>query len=308
MQIPVMDKVEAIHKAVKGWGTNEAVLIASLAKCDPVQINAIRTQYDQRFQEELLKRLKSETSGKFEEVLLAVASGPLLNDVNALKAAMKGMGTDEAVLNHILVGRSNADMNAIKTTYQKVHGRSLDQDLKSDLSAATETLFLMLTAARRNEDSVPVVPQQIDQDVRDLNDAFGNMLTKNSEKACQILTSRNDAQIRAIAQQYEAQYRQPFSKVLEKTFSGHMEKALLLLLARAQDKAMSDADQMESAMAGMGTKNTLLIQAVVSAHWNRQHMQNVCQAYKKKYGRSLVDRISGETSGDYKKMLVAMVS
>jgi len=303
-----MDKVEAIHKAVKGWGTNEAVLIASLAKCDPVQINAIRTQYDQLFKGSLIKRLESETSGKLKELLVAVVSGPLMNDVNALKDAMKGVGTNEALLNHILIGRSNADMNAIKTAYQKVHGRTLDQDLRSDLSAATETMFLMITAARRNEDSVPVIPQQIDQDVRDLKDAFGNMLTKNSEKACQILTSRNDAQICAIAQHYEAQYRQPFAKVIEKTFTGHMEKALLLMLARAQDKALSDADQMEYAMAGLGTKDTLLIQAVVRAHWDRQHVQRVCQAFQKKYRKSLVDRISGETSGDYKKMLVAMVS
>lgn len=301
-------QVEALYKAMKGFGTNEAVLIATLSKVDPIQANAIREQYNARYHEDLIKRLKSETSGYFEEALVAIAQGPLITDCWTLKDAMKGMGTKESMLNDVLMGRSNADINAIKAEYQKIHHTSLEADLRSDLSAATETMFLMVAAARRNEDSVPVIPQQIDQDVRELQDAFGNFVTKNSEKACQILTSRNDAQLRAIAQAYEAQYRQPFAKVLEKTFSGHMEKALLLLLARAQNRALSDAIQMEEAMAGPGTKDKLLVQRVVRAHWDRQHMQRVRQEYQTKFRKDLVKRIDGETSRDYKKLMIALVS
>jgi annexin A7/11 len=306
--INVTSQIEALYKAMKGFGTNEGVLITTLSSLDPIQVNAVREQYSARYHKDLIKHLESETSGDFEAALVAIARGPLIGDCWALKNATKGLGTKEQILDDVLVGRSNADMNAIKTEYQKIHHTPLEADLKSDLSAATETMFLMITAAKRNEDSVPVIPQQIDQDVRELQDSFGNMVTKNAEKACQILTSRNDAQIRAIAQKYEEQYRQSFSKTIEKTFSGHMEKTLLLLVARAQNRAKSDAIQLEQAMAGPGTKDTLLIQRVVRAHWDRQHMQRVRHEYQILYRKDLIKRIDGETSGYYKKLLIACVS
>ncbi|KAF2279578.1 Annexin [Westerdykella ornata] len=305
--INVTAQVEGLYKAMKGFGTNEKQLIAILPKLDPIQVNAVRAQYNQRYHEDLIKRLESETSGNFEDALVQIARGPLLSDVWNLRAAMKGMGTKESVLNDVLIGRSNADINAIKREYQQVHGRSLEGDLRSDLSAATEQMFIMIVSAQRSEEVDPVNPQQVERDVAELQGAFGNFMTKNSVKACQILTSRSDAQIRAIAQRYEQQYGQPFVKTLKRTFDGHMEQALLLLVARAQNRALSDAEQLEDAMAGLGTNDTLLIQRVVRAHWDKQHMQRVRSEYQRRYGKDLVKRIKGETRGDYEKTLVACV-
>lgn len=303
----VNSEVEALYKAMKGFGTNESVLIKVLSKQDPIRMNTIREQYQARYHKDLVKHLEDETGGKFEEALVAIARGPLIGDCFALKKAMKGLGTKETMLNDVLIGRSNADIHAIKTEYQRIHHTSLEADLRGDLSAATEKMFIMIVAGTRNEDSAPFNQQQIDQDVKDLQQAFGNFLTKDPVQASQILTSRNDAQLRAIAQAYEQRFHEPFARVLKKSFTGHMEEALLLLLARAQNRAASDAEQLEAAMAGMGTKDTLLIQRVVRAHWNSQHMQQVRVEYQRKYRTDLVKRIKGETSGDYEKLLVACV-
>jgi annexin A7/11 len=305
--VNVTADVQALYKAMKGFGTDEAKLNRVLAKATPDQVNAMREEYSKTYREDLIKRLQSETSGNYEDLLVAIARGPLLGDVWALKGAMKGMGTKEAVLNDVLVGRTNADINAIKTEYQKVHRTSLDADLKSDLSAATEKMFLMITAARRNENNVPTIPQQIEQDVTDLQKAFGNFVTKDPVLASQILTSRNDDQLRAIAYTYEQRFREPLSRAIQKSFTGHMEEALLLLLARAQNRALSDATQLEDSMAGIGTKDKLLIQRVVRAHWDPMHMQRVRTEYQNKYKTDLVRRIKGETSGHYEKLLVACV-
>lgn len=304
----VQPQVEALYKAMKGFGTNEGVLIDVLSKQDPYQMNSIREQYQARYHKDLIKHLESETSGKFEEILVFIALGPLLGDCYALKKATKGLGTKESVLNDVLIGRSNADIQAIRSEYPRMHGTSLEQDLKSDLSADTERMFLMIIAAQRAEDSVPVIPQQIESDVRELQRHFGNVLTKNGLAACEILTKRNDAQIRAIADAYHRNFHEPLDKAIKKTFSGHMEDALLLLVARAQNRALSDAEQIEASMAGMGTKDALLIQRVVRAHWNRQHMQQVCAEYRRLKGKDLVRRIDGECSGDYKKLLIACVN
>ncbi|KAL1602291.1 hypothetical protein SLS59_004981 [Nothophoma quercina] len=302
-----MGDVEAIRKAMKGFGTDEKLLIATLSKKDPIQINTIRTQYDQRLMRNMVKDLEKETSSYFKEGLVEISQGPLISDVWNLFNAMKGMGTKEAILDDILINRSNADINAIKQEYQRIHKKSLEQDLRGDLSAATEQMYMMIAAARRAEDSAPVIPQEIEQAVTDLQTGIGNMVSKNAAQVCQILTSKNDAQLRAIAQSYQQRFHKDLTGVLKSAFSGHMEDALVLLLARAQNRPLAEAVRLEESMAGLGTKDVLLVQRVVRCHWDRNFMNAVSNEYKKKYGKDLVKRIEGETRGDYERLMVACV-
>jgi annexin A7/11 len=147
-----MRDVEAIRKAMKGFGTDEKALTVVLAKKDPLQMETIRTQYDQRLLRNLITDLEKETGGDFKMLLVELVRGPLVADCYNLMEAMKGMGTKEVILDDILVGRSNADINAIKQKYQELFKRSLDADLKGDLSAATEVRLSLQNLREDNTD------------------------------------------------------------------------------------------------------------------------------------------------------------
>ncbi|CAG8950709.1 hypothetical protein HYFRA_00002919 [Hymenoscyphus fraxineus] len=307
IQYDGVQDAEALRKAMKGFGTDEKMLIRVLSQKDPLQINVIRQTFNYRFSRDLIKDIKSETSGWFEEGLCALARGPLLQDVHLLREAMNGLGTKEKVLNDVLLGRSNADMRAIKETYQKTYRRNLDSDVKGDLSMKTERHFLMVLAANRNEESTPVIPQQIDADVQELYKATEGKMGTDELMVCNILTNRSDAQIGAIAHTYQQKFRRDLASVIKSEFSGHMEMALLHQLRTGTDKAMRDAILLEETMAGMGTKDALLTNRVIRMHWDRNHMQNVKGAYQHKFRRTLKSRIMGETSGDYERLLVACI-
>lgn len=292
---------------MKGFGTDEKALTGVLANKDPLQINTIRTQYDQRLMRNLVQDLIKETSGYFERGLVEITRGPLASDCHNLMEAMKGVGTKEVVLDDVLVGRSNADINAIKTEYQRLFKRSLQTDLRGDLSAGTEQMYDMIVAGRRAEDSHPVNQQEIEQAVTELQSSLGGFVGKNTAQVCQILTSKNDAQLRAIAQSYQQRYQKPLDSVIKSAFSGHMENALRLLVHRATNRAEAEAVRLEESMAGLGTKDELLVQRVVRCHWNRQFMNSVSNEYKKVYKKDLIKRIEGETRGDYERLMVACV-
>jgi annexin A7/11 len=292
---------------MKGFGTNEKVLIATMAKKDPLQMETIRSQYDQRLMRNLITDLEKETSGYFEKGLVEIARGPLVSDCYNLMEAMKGMGTKEVILDDILIGRSNADMNAIKEKYKQLFNRTLETDLKSDLSAATEQMYMMVISARRAEDSYPVNPQEIEQATTELQNGMGGFASKNTARICEILVTKNDAQIKAIAQSYQQRYHKSLDQQIKSAFSGHMEDALRLLIARATNRAEAEAVRLEEAMSGMGTKDNLLVQRVVRCHWNSQFMNAVNQEFKRVIKKDLVKRIEGETRGDYEKLMVACV-
>ncbi|KAI0101596.1 hypothetical protein GGR51DRAFT_322819 [Nemania sp. FL0031] len=298
---------QTLRMAMKGLGTDEKALIRVLANKDPLQIEAIKAAYFRLFSRSLEKDIKSETSKYLELGLVSIISGPLLHDVTLLHSAMDGPGTKEKVLNDVLLSRSNADMKAIKGMYQHTFNRSLESDVKGDLSMKTERHFMIVLGACRAEDSAPVIPQAIDQDVMELYRATEGKVGTDEMLVCSILSTRNDNQIRAISQTYEQKFRRGLEDVLKREFSGHMREALLFQLRNAVDKYMHAATLLEDAMAGVGTKDQLLVSRVVRYHWDRQSLENIKGAYKQRYRKTLASRIRGETSGDYERLMVACV-
>ncbi|KAI1083137.1 Annexin [Whalleya microplaca] len=298
---------QALRGAMKGFGTDEKTLIRVLSTKDPLQIEAIKSTYFRMFSRTLEKDIISETRGWFETGLVALVRGPLQHDVHLLNSAMDGPGTKEKVLNDVLLGRSNADMQAIKGAYRQTFHRSLEADVKGDLSMKTERHFMIVLGANRAEDSAPVIPQAIDQDVMELYRATEGKVGTDEMMVCSILSTRNDNQIRAISHAYEQKFRRRLEDVIKKEFSGHMEAALLYQLRNAVDKYMHAVTLLEDSMAGLGTKDHLLVSRVVRYHWDRQTMVNVKGAYQQRYRKSLASRIKGETSGDYQRLMLGCI-
>lgn len=230
---------------MKGFGTDEKALIRCLADKDPLQIAAIVQAYHTRHKRHLITDVESEVSGHLEEGLKAIISGPLKHDVIQLHKATDGPGTKERVLNDVLLGRSNADLRAIKDEYKRTFRTSLESAIKADLSMKTERHFLMVLAANRNEESTPIIQQQIDYDVMELYKATEGKTGTDELLVCSILTQRSDAQIRAIADTYQRKFTTDLESVIKKEFSGHMEDALLYQLRTGTDKVMRDAILLE---------------------------------------------------------------
>jgi len=301
---------DELRKAMKGFGTDEATLIRILSKPDPLQMALLRNTYNQRHRRDLEKDIKSETSKWFQEGLLALVRGPLMQDVHLLHNAIKGLGTKESSLNDVLLGRSNADMQAIKQAYHQTYHRTLEADVRDDLSLKTEELFTMVLSATRAEESSPVIPQDLERDVSDLHQATSGKIGNYQITVCSILAHRSDGQIRAIAPLFQQKYHMSLETRIEREFSGHMKEALVLMLRRATDRAMTDAVQLEDTMAGPGTRDQLLVNRVVRIHWDRAHLDQVKRAYAHRYKRDLIQRVRGEIHLDkhYENLMVAVLS
>ena len=295
---------------MKGFGTDEAALIRVLAHFPGPEIMHLKTTFQQRHHRSLEADVKKETSGHFEDALLSILRGPLMHDVYTLNRALKGVGTNEHMVNDVLLCRKNADLRAIKAAYHATYNRTLEKDVAEDLSLKTERLFSMVLAANRQEESSPLIPQSTEADIAELHramEARGAGQGADQLTVCSILSGRSSGQIRAIAQGYEGRYRAPLESVIKRQFSGHMQEALVEVVRAACDPAMRDAIRLEECMAGPGTKDDLLVERVVGMHWDRGHMQQVKGAYRHRYKRELVERVRGETSGDYERVLVGMI-
>jgi annexin A7/11 len=297
-----------LRNAMKGFGTDEKVLIQVLSQVpDPQHMEKLRRTYDDQHRRSLLKDLESETRGWFEAGLLALARGPLQQDAYCVDKAIRGIGTKETLLDDVLLGRSNADMRAIKACYQQIYGKDMAKEIKEDLSMKTERLYEYVLEARRAEESTPCLPHEIEQQTDRFQQATeGTKLGTNQDVVSQILASSSDGQIRAINQRYQEKYRKTLDDVIKSEFSGHMEHALRLMVRRAVDRVKADAEDLEATMKGPGTKDELLVNRLVRIHWNREHLRQVNVAYHHFFHKKLVDRVRGDTSGDYSRLMMAL--
>ena len=207
---------ETLYRAMKGFGTDERTLIRVLSRKDPLQMALLTSTFQRQYGKSLQVWIQSETGDYFREGLLALVRGPLQQDVYNAHRALKGMGTKETLLNDVVLSRSNADLNAIKQEFYRAYHFPLEKEVREDLSLKTEKLFTMVLAARRAEESAPVIPQQVDQDVADLYRATEGRSGTDQVVVCQIFSSRSDAQLRAIALEYELRYRSWLDRVIEK--------------------------------------------------------------------------------------------
>lgn len=300
--------VEALGKAMTGFRKDHDTVVRILTKQSPAEMALLRNTFAQRNGGTTLEsKVDSYSRGNYGDVLLQLVRGPLMADVYNVNKAIKGLGTKEDMLNDVLVGRSNADMQAIKAGYQQVFNKSMESDVEGDLSLKTKTMFQLIMRASRTEESAPYNAVQINQDAEAIYRSTG-ALTTVQETVFTILTQRSDNQIRAIAIEYQNKYKESLDHSIESKFSGHMRDALLLCVGRAVDRAKTDAYGLEDTMKGLGTKDNLLVNRLVRIHWDKGHTDQVKKAYKHFFKRDLIERVRGETSGDYRSALVGCLS
>jgi annexin A7/11 len=301
--------VHSLMKAMSGLRKDHSTIIGILARADPARMALLRQTYAQRNGSATLESKVDGMRGHYGDTLVQMVRGPLVADAHNVNRAIKGLGTKEDQLNDVLVGRSNADMRAIKLTYQQIFKRTMELDVEGDLSLKTKTMFQLMMRASRTEENYPYNPTEIARDAEALHHATrGPSIATNSDQVIAILTQRSDNQIRAIATEYQRNFGKNLEDTIRSSFSGHMEDALLLALGRATDRAKTDAYGLEDSMKGLGTKDDLLVQRTVRIHWDRQHRDQVKRAYDHFFKKDLIKRVRGETSGDYRDALVACLT
>ncbi|XP_065346305.1 annexin B9-like [Cloeon dipterum] len=294
----------ALHEAMKGLGTNEEAIITILANRTNGQRLLIADRFESLFGKKLVDELKKELGGSFEDVTLGCMMSLDRYFAQELHDAMDGLGTREDALIEILCTLNNDWLKLIKKTYKNMFGRDLEFDIKRDTELYFEKLLLALLDAERDE-SVVVDIEKVVTDVEALYAAGENVVGTNEEVFIEILTKRSFAHLQVLFREYKNKYDTPFYKVIEKEFKGDTEKALVTMVRCYEDTSDYFAWQLHKAMEGVGTNNRALIRTVVTR--SEFDMGNIKEAYAKKYEKPLIKAIEDDCSGDFKRMLIALI-
>jgi len=289
---------------MKGLGTDEAALIRILGHRNPAELEAIKTAYQQKFGKDLISAVKSETGGDFGRAIVGLLKDPRQYDADALHDSMKGAGTDEFTLISVLLGRNNEQTAAISTIYTRDHKKSLESAIRSETSGDLMKFMLALVAPR-DPDSTPVNETTARDDAEKLYRAGEGKLGTDEKVFIEIFTKRSWPQLKRIFAIYETIHkRHTMEAAVTSEFSGALKTGLLGVVVYARNPGEYYADVAKRAMKGVGTDEAMLTRVIVG---NRDRLAETKIAYSTKYHKSLYGAVESETSGDFKKTLLALI-
>jgi len=298
----VDEVVKQIHAACKGMGTDEKALIALLGPQSPETRSLVALRYKELYGKPLRELVKSETSGDFGR-LLAMISTPLpQTEAQLLRDATKGIGTTESLIVQILSGRTNEEIALLKRTYYDLVGRDLAVTMNAELSGDFRKVVMALLQAQEM-DYTPQVHNAAKAEVEaeTLYKAGQGRLGTNEEVFIATIVKCPPEFLKMVDAVYVAKYSNNIAKAVEKEFSGDAKRSLLFYVRLRLDPYPAIAELFERTMKGIGTDETGLSTALVRY---QSLLPEVKAAYKRIYREELRDRIIGETSGDYKKLLL----
>jgi hypothetical protein len=260
--------------------------------------------YKSQYGKTAVEVIKSETRGHFSQLLVEAVQPEPVIAAQSLNAAMKNMGTNEQLLINTLVGRSNAELMVIKQAYQALYKQDLEAAIKSEVGGDFERFFVVLLQASRDERGENL---NVDADVEAFYRAGAGKIGTDETEFIRLICNRHYDHLARVMVAYAQKYGHTLAKDIKKEFSGHIEKVLVAMCDFIENRPAYFAKLLEATMSGIGTNEEQLNRLVLRLRATPL-MPAVKGAFLQLYGKSLDERIKGETSGDHEKLLLALVN
>lgn len=299
-----MRDAEILRKAMKGFGTDEQAIVDVVANRSNDQRQKIKAAFKTMYGKDLIKDLKSELSGNMEELILALFMPPTYYDAWSLRNAMKGAGTQERVLIEILCTRTNQEIREIVRCYQSEFGRDLEKDIRSDTSGHFERLLVSMCQGNRDENQ-NVNHHLAQEDAQRLYQAGEGRLGTDESCFNMILATRSFPQLKATVEAYSRVANRDLLSSVAREFSGNVESGLKTILQCALNRPAFFAERLYYSMKGAGTDDSTLVRIVVTR--SEIDLVQIKQTFSQMYQKTLGTMIASDTSGDYRKLLLAIV-
>uniref|UniRef100_A0A4W4F951 Annexin n=1 Tax=Electrophorus electricus TaxID=8005 RepID=A0A4W4F951_ELEEL len=305
------------------WGTDEAIFIMVLGNRSVTHLQLVFDEYQKIAEKSIEDSIKSELSGDFERLMLAVVqcirSRPMFFAKHLYKS-MKGLGTADNTLIRIMISRSEIDMLDIRECFRLRYEKSLytmiqvpSSMLKPCIAGeffpeAAQIAYKMweisaMTKVQLRGTIVPYADFDPASDAQDLRKAMKGFGT-DEDTIINIIARRSNAQRQDIRQAFKSLLGRDLMADLKSELSKNLCRLIMGLM---MTPAEFDAKMMKKAME---VSETHFLQVIL--YWPSLYIMVFCFVHvydpsiPKAFKKSLEDAIRSDTSGHFCRILVSL--
>eukprot|EP00051_Salpingoeca_urceolata_P001038 m.38178 g.38178 ORF g.38178 m.38178 type:complete len:877 (+) comp11155_c0_seq3:295-2925(+) len=297
-----------VRKAVKGLGTDDTSLVEVVCTRTNQEIRALKHHYKELYKRDVVADVRSDTSGHYQKLLLAVLAGTrdesnhidieeVKEDAQQLYSAGEGrMGTNESVFIEILTQKNYAHLRAVFAQYSKLEDFDIEKSIVRETSFNLKAGLLTLVKAARSK---PRLFAEL------LNNAVKGA-GSNAARIIRILASRSEIDLYDICDEYMDMYKESLENRLRRELGGNFRKLVLELFDDGDFDPDVDAKRLRGALRGFW-RNKTAINRVISVRTLDQRLL-VRDRYKAMYKASLVKDLQSELGGDYRTLVISLLT
>ena len=296
---------DALKNAFKGLGCDKKTVVSLTVNRTNAQRLQIKEAYKAAYGRDLIKDLKSELHGHLEDGVVALFTEPIEYDADELRAAMKGMGTNEDTLIEIICSRPPQVLKAIIAKFKEKYNRDLENDVKSETSGTLRKLLIALLQCSRSTNTNPN-PAQCAQIAQEIYTAGEKKFGTDESVFNKYFCTLSPYELASVSREYHKLTGHTILQAIDKEFSGDSKKTLRTIVYASLSPSEYFATRVNDAIKGIGTKDHLLIRVLVSR--SEIDMPQIRQYYKQLYGKDMIEDIKDDIKGDYQKLMVELCS
>jgi hypothetical protein len=293
-----------IIKQAQNKPKNPDAIINIVAYRSNNQRQQIAQAYFNQFNKQIQDDFRSNFSSSFQEALVALFYTPIDYDCYQIYSAMKGFGTNEDTLIEVIATRSNERINQIKVRYEQLYKKVLVKEIDSETSGFFKRILLALLQAERQVNPNPN-EQYCDDCAKRLYASQSEKKEILQEAYIDIFTKKSREELAFISKKYFQWYSKTLLEEVERLFSGDARRVLKAIIYALLSPSEYFAYRIHKAFKKLSTDDTILIRVLVSR--DEIDIKRIKRYYEQLYKVSLYDAVKSDISGDYQKLLLALI-
>jgi len=272
-------------------------LIKIIGNRNKAQLAIISDLYGKKQKHSLEKDLKGDCSGTFLKLLLGLIRPIMTVKIETLKEAMNGIGTREKGLIDVICLATHEEISLLHQMYPECARR-----VRSETSGHFRYVLEAILSGKR----IPYTqmdPHLAEKIAKDLYDAGEKRWGTDEAVFSKVFTTYLPEFLQLVSSHYHRRYGHSLRAAVEKETSGEYQTALLALLGNPWDYY---CDRLFQAMKGIGTDDKALVYIFsILDSWQLKYIEKM---FYQRHSRQLKDMIRGDCSGNYRDLLLEVVS
>lgn len=299
-------EAEQLLNAIKPKKDEDKIisLVASRTNEERLKIKDI---YNAKYNSDLIKDLKKALHFNFENVIIGLFYSPIDYDCFQLRKALKGITTDDDALIEILCTRQQNTIEEINKRYSEMYPeRTLIKDIEGKTSGDFKKILTALLLSKRPRENKSINSTECEECAKQLDEAFNKKSAVDEEIFLKFFTEKAQNEFIYISQLYHKLTKKTLLETVEKKFSRNLKKCLVAIIYSMLNLPEYFSKCIYNSIKGPGTDDSTLIRIIISR--KEIDLPLIKQFYKQNYKVDMIQDIKGDTSGNYRKLLVELTS